>query len=88
MIYQVRYEREAQKALKKMDKFQAKVILNWIEKNLVGTDDPRRYGKGLTANKSGYWRYRVGAYRIIADISEQEVTILILSIGHRSEVYK
>ncbi|EGP4752548.1 type II toxin-antitoxin system RelE/ParE family toxin, partial [Enterococcus faecium] len=62
-----------------MDKFQAKVILNWIEKNLVGTDDPRRYGKGLTANKSGYWRYRVGAYRIIADISEQEVTILILS---------
>ncbi|EME8099779.1 TPA: type II toxin-antitoxin system RelE/ParE family toxin [Enterococcus faecium] len=88
MTYQVRYEREAQKALKKMDKFQAKVILNWIEKNLVGTDDPRRYGKGLTANKPGYWRYRVGAYRIIADISEQEVTILILSIGHRSEVYK
>ncbi|HFX3760692.1 TPA: type II toxin-antitoxin system RelE/ParE family toxin [Enterococcus faecium] len=88
MTYQVRYEREAQKALKKMDKFQAKVILNWIEKNLVGTDDPRRYVKGLTANKSGYWRYRLGAYRIIADISEQEVTILILSIGHRSEVYK
>ncbi|EME7172794.1 type II toxin-antitoxin system RelE/ParE family toxin, partial [Enterococcus faecium] len=77
MTYQVRYEREAQKVLKKMDKFQAKVILNWIEKNLVGTDDLRRYGKGLTANKSGYWRYRVGAYRIIADISEQEVTILI-----------
>jgi mRNA interferase RelE/StbE len=88
MTYQVRYEREAQKSLKKMDKFQAKVILNWIEKNLVGTDDPRRHGKGLTSNKSGYWRYRVGAYRIIADISEQEVTILILSIGHRSEVYK
>ncbi|MCZ1224557.1 type II toxin-antitoxin system RelE/ParE family toxin, partial [Enterococcus faecium] len=55
---------------------------------LVGTDDPRKHGKGLTANKSGYWRYRVGAYRIIADISEHEVTILILSIGHRSEVYK
>ncbi|HAR1596781.1 TPA: type II toxin-antitoxin system RelE/ParE family toxin [Enterococcus faecium] len=88
MSYQVRYEREAQKALKKMDKFQAKVILNWIEKNLVGTDDPRKHGKGLTANKSGYWRYRVGSYRIIADISEHEVTILILSIGHRSEVYK
>lgn len=63
-----------------MDKFQAKVILNWIEKNLVGTDVPRRYGKGLTANKSGYWRYRVGAYRTIADINEQEVMILILSI--------
>lgn len=38
------------------------------EKNLIGTDDTRKHGKGLTANKSGYWRYRVGAYRILADI--------------------
>lgn len=69
MYYQVRYEREAQKALKKMDKFQVKVILNWIEADFVGTEDPRRHGKGLTDNKS-YWHYRVGAYRIVADISE------------------
>ena len=65
MTYQVRYEREAQRALKKMDKFQAKVILNWIEKNLVGTDNPRRHGKGLTANKSGYWRYRVDRKSVV-----------------------
>lgn len=88
MKYKVRYEKEAQKALKKMDMFQAKIILNWIEANLVNTDNPRIHGKGLTANKSGVWRYRVGAYRIIADIQDNEVMILILTVGHRSEVYK
>lgn len=88
MKYHVKYEKEAQKALKNLDKFQAKAILTWIEKNLVGTDDPKIHGKGLTVNKSGYWRYRVGTYRIIADITEQEVTILILSIAHRREAYK
>lgn len=88
MAYKVRYEKEAQKALKKMDKFTVKIIMDWIEKNLVDTLDPRAHGKGLTANKSGFWRYRVGAYRLIADIRDNEVTILILTIGHRKDVYK
>lgn len=88
MTYKVRYEKEAQKALKKMDRFQAKIIMDWIAKNLVDTADPRAHGKGLTANKSGFWRYRVGAYRIIADIRDNEITILILTIGHRKDVYK
>ena len=87
MKYSVRYEKEAQKILKKMDKYQAKIILNWIEKNLVGTENPRIHGKGLTANKSGFWRYRVGSYRIIADINDSEVTILILTMGHRKDIY-
>lgn len=88
MGFNVRYEKEAQKALKKMDKFQAKIILNWIEKNLVGCNDPYQQGKGLTADKSGLWRYRVGNYRILADVSKEEITILILKIGHRKEIYK
>ncbi|MGJ0741540.1 type II toxin-antitoxin system RelE family toxin [Enterococcus casseliflavus] len=88
MGFNVRYEKEAQKALKKMDKFQAKIILNWIEKNLVGCNDPYQHGKGLTADKSGLWRYRVGNYRILADVSKEEITILILKIGHRKEIYK
>lgn len=88
MNYSVRYEKEAQKNLKKIDKYQAKIIMNWIEKNLVGTDNPRIHGKGLTANKTGFWRYRVGSYRIIAEINDGEITILILTIGHRNDVYK
>jgi len=88
MGYQVRYEKEAQKALKKMDKFQARTILNWIEKNLLNAENPRQHGKGLVEDKSGYWRYRVGSYRLIADINEEEVIILILKVGHRRDIYK
>lgn len=86
--FEVRYEKEAYKVLKKMDKFQAKVIMSWIEKNLVGTTNPRLHGKGLVGDKSGQWRYRVGNYRIIADIQDENIIILILSVGHRKEVYK
>ncbi|MHC5268440.1 type II toxin-antitoxin system RelE family toxin [Enterococcus sp. LJL98] len=86
--YLVRYEKGAQKALKKMDKFQASMILSWIEKNLVHTENPRQHGKGLVANRSGEWRYRVGDYRIIADINDEIVTILIVEIGHRNTIYR
>ena len=88
MSYRVRIDKSAQKFLKKMDKFSAGVILDWIEKNLEGSEDPRRHGKGLTANRSGEWRYRVGNYRIIANINDENVIILILDINHRSEIYK
>lgn len=86
--YRVRYEKEAQKALKKMDKYQASLIISWIEKHLEGTENPRVYGKGLVGNKSGQWRYRIGDYRVIADIQDEAVIILILTVGHRREVYR
>ncbi|WP_228617912.1 type II toxin-antitoxin system RelE/ParE family toxin [Exiguobacterium sp.] len=50
---------------------------------MVGTDDPRRHGKGLVANHSGEWQYLIGGYRLIADIQDETITILILEIGHR-----
>ncbi|GFH40584.1 type II toxin-antitoxin system RelE family toxin [Lactococcus insecticola] len=86
--YKVRYEVGAQKALKKLDKSVSRQIMAWISKNLVGTDNPRQHGKGLVADRSGAWRYRIGNYRLIADINEKEILILILEIGHRRDVYK
>lgn len=88
MSYHVHYEKEAQKVLKKMDKYEAAIVLRWIEEHLIDSHDPRAHGKGLTGNKSGFWRYHVGAYRIIADICDEEITILLLNIGHRREIYK
>ena len=85
--YTVEFEIGAQRALKKMDRAQANIILAWIKKNLVGTDNPRRHGKALVHGHAGKWRYRVGDYRLIADISDRKITILILAIGHRSQVY-
>ena len=87
MKYTVTFAKEALKQLKKMDKASAALILGWIRKNLEGCDNPRIHGKGLTANRSGQWRYRVGDYRIIAEIYDDKVVILVLNIGHRRDVY-
>lgn len=87
MGYSIKFSKEAQKTLKKMDKFQSKLIMNWIKNNLLNTNDPRQHGKGLSANKAGFWRYRVGDYRIIADIEDEELIILIVKVGHRRKIY-
>ena len=75
------------KQLKKLDKQTRRLIFAWIDKNLEGCSDPCAQGKGLTANRSGQWRYRVGNYRILAQIQDDEVLILILEVGHRSIIY-
>lgn len=87
MTYHVELTDQARKALKKMDKQTAMLITAWIRKNLEGCTDPRQHGKGLTSNRSGQWRYRVGDYRIITEIQDDRIVILILTVGHRSEVY-
>jgi len=86
MKYEVAYAQQAVRELRKLDRHTRDLIMSWIEKNLVGCSDPRRYGKGLTANRSGQWRYRIGGYRLIAEIDDGKVTILLLSIGHRREI--
>lgn len=75
------------KQLKKLDKSTVALIIGWIEKNLIGCDNPRAHGKGLIGNISGQWRYRVGDYRILAEIKDKEIIILVWDIEHRSNVY-
>ena len=87
MSYQVRFAEKALKQLKKLDKPVQKLILNWLQKNLEGVDEPRLKGKALVSNYSGEWRYRVGDYRLIADIQDEIVTILIIAVGHRKDIY-
>ena len=86
--YTVELKQAAKKSLKKLDKATASMIWAWIKKNLEGTDDPRRLGKALHGKYEGAWRYRVGSYRIIAHIDDSKITILVLAIGHRREVYQ
>ncbi len=86
-MYKVEYAPLAIKQLKKLDKHISALIIGWIEKNLVDCENPRQYGKGLVANRSGEWRYRIGDYRILADIQDDKLVILIITVGHRREVY-
>lgn len=70
-----------------MDRFDARILVTWIKNNLDGCTDPRRFGKGLTANRTGEWRYRVGSYRILALIQDELITIEVFSIGRRDKIY-
>ena len=88
MIYRVEFTQKALKELKKIDRHTAALILGWIRKNLEGCENPRLHGKGLTANRSGEWRYRVGDYRLLAKIDDNKITILIVSVGRRRNVYE
>ena len=88
MKYQVEYLPQVYKTLEKMDKFTKRIIVGWIEKNLVGTENPRLFGKPLSANRAGQWRYRIGDYRVIAKIEDDKLIILVIAIGHRREIYK
>ena len=74
--------------MRKFDKYTQNMIRAWINKNLVGTENPRLHGKGLTANRSGQWRYRIGDYRLICNINDNRLIILALSVGHRRDVYE
>ena len=86
--YALEYSEDALKDLKRLDKSVAKVIVAWMKKNIDGCLDPRVDGKGLTANYSGKWRYRIGNYRVICKIEDGIVIVLVLKIGHRSTVYR
>ncbi len=87
MKYTVEFTDRALKDLKKLDRHTAALILGWVRKNLQNCEDPRQHGKGLSANKSGQWRYRVGDYRLLATIEDNKIKILILCVGHRREIY-
>ena len=87
MNYRVVFSAQAKKALKKLDRHVYATIVAWIRRNLEGCSNPRLHGKGLAANRSGQWRYRIGDYRLIADIQDEIVVILIVTIGHRRDVY-
>jgi len=87
LMYQVKFSEHAVKELKKLDKSTARVIKNWVLKNLVDTTDPRMHGKALTGNLKGIWRYRVGDYRLFAEIHDDKLIIFIFEVAHRREIY-
>ena len=88
MTYTVKYEAKVKKRIRKIDISARRKIKSWIDNNLQGCTNPRRFGKALAGRYKGLWRYRVGMYRIIAEIRDKEVIILVVDIGHRQGMYK
>lgn len=87
MSYSVETTDRFDREFRKLGRYTQHMIKGWIDKNLVGCENPRRHGKGLTANRSGQWRYRIGDYRLICEIKDKELIILALAVGHRRGIY-
>ncbi|WP_242370199.1 type II toxin-antitoxin system RelE family toxin [Adlercreutzia muris] len=87
MGYSIEYLPRAVKSLKKLDKGTAARIFEAMDE-VATLDDPRSQGKGLTGPLSGLWRYRVGDYRVICDVHDGELVVLVVGVAHRSRVYK
>jgi len=78
----------AERQLRKLDRQVQKRILDWFDDRIEGCKNPRHFGEPLKGDKAGYWRYRIGDYRVLCDIQDQHVVVLVLTIGHRREVYR
>lgn len=87
MAWTIDYVRSAEKQLGRIDRSWQRRILDYMDTNIATLTDPRDRGKALVGDQSGFWRYRVGDYRIICSIDEAIRVVLVLKIGHRRDVY-
>lgn len=89
MVWRIEFDPAAQKELDKLGHEPARRIVKFLSERLAPTDDPRSLGEALKGSKLGaFWKYRVGDYRIIADIQDTAICILVLRVGNRREIYR
>lgn len=88
MAYKFYTSSEFDVQFKKLDRSVQKKIDKWIQIHLINTEDPYASGKALIGNLKGYWRYRVGSYRLLVKIDNERLIIIAVDIDHRSVVYR
>ncbi len=88
MAWTLSYTATAKQQLKKLDKQVARRIHDYMTDRIAELDDPRSAGKPLIGNLGTLWRYRVGDYRIICDIADAQLIVLVVRIGHRKNIYE
>ena len=86
--WKIEYEGRARKQLTKLDRTAAARIVRDLQEDLDRVGDPRGFGEAMVGNWTGFWRYRIGDYRAIAKIEDAVVTIFIIEVAHRREVYR
>jgi mRNA interferase RelE/StbE len=88
LVWTIEITRSAEKQIKKLDRVAQALITRFLRDRLKSADNPRQWGKPLHGEKGGLWRYRVGDYRLICDIQDEKITVLVLEVGHRKDVYR
>jgi mRNA interferase RelE/StbE len=89
LAWTINYTDAAQKELRKLDRQIARRIMAFMDERIATLEDPRSTGKALTGNIFGeFWRYRLGDYRIVCSVHDDELCVLVVKLGNRSEVYE
>ena len=88
MAWRIEFLPDAVKELKKLDRSMARRIITTLEERIATLDDPRTLGSALTGDHAGYWRWRIGDYRVVARIEDERVVIIVVRVAHRREVYR
>jgi mRNA interferase RelE/StbE len=88
LAWKIDYTDTARNQLRKLDRQIALRILDYMDERIAALDDPRASGKGLTGSLSGLWRYRVGDCRVICEIQDNELRVLVVQLGNRREIYR
>jgi mRNA interferase RelE/StbE len=86
--WRVEFHRAAARDLRQLGADAERRILRYLRERVAGSEDPRRLGHALTGDRKGLWRYRVGDYRIVAAIEDDRFVVLVVTVGHRREVYR
>ena len=87
MVWRIEITDTARKQLAKLDHQVQSEIVHYLRERIGTDEDPRRYGAPLRKELAGRWKYRVGGYRLICEIQDEKVLVLVLMVGHRSKVY-
>lgn len=87
MVWTLSFDRRFERDLARLDRAIQRRIVSFLEERVVGTDNPRALGAALSHELKGYWKYRVGDYRIICRFEEQDFVVIAIGVGHRSIVY-
>jgi mRNA interferase RelE/StbE len=88
VVWRVEFDRVAARELRKLGVQAERRVLVYLRTRIAGGSDPRRLGQPLTGDRQGFWRYRVGDYRIVAAINGERLVVLVVAVGHRREVYR
>ena len=88
MAWRIEFVPAAAKELKKLGRSEAARIIATLETRIATLDEPRQLGSALTGDLVGLWRWRIGDYRVVARIEDERVTILVVRVAHRKEVYR
>jgi mRNA interferase RelE/StbE len=88
LTWTVELDDRARKELRKLAYPVQEKILRYLRTRIEGLENPRVFGQSLSGNKHGLWRYRVGDYRIICELEDHALIVLVVSVGHRKDVYE